>query len=79
MSSPAETLNLPIEYQDIASAVILKRLIRKLIGIDDAQPTVVQVNPLLSPMRLCIWTTVSQLRQYRRIRKGTLLGAVMSC
>jgi hypothetical protein len=57
----------------------MKRLIRSFIGINDAQATMVQVDPLLSPMRLCIWTTVSQLRQYRRMLKGTLLGAVMSC
>jgi hypothetical protein len=59
--------------------VIVKRLIRTLIGIDDTQATVVQVNTFLSPMRLGIWTTVGQLRQNGRMLKGLLLGAVMSC
>jgi hypothetical protein len=59
--------------------VIVKGLIRTLIGIDDAQATVVQVNAFLSPMRLGIWATVSQLRQNGRMRKGLLLGGVMSC
>jgi hypothetical protein len=59
--------------------VIVERLIRPLIGIDDAQATVVQVNSFLSPMRLGIWTTVSQLRQNGRMGKSLLLGGVMSC
>jgi hypothetical protein len=57
----------------------MKWLIRSFIGINDTQTTMVQVDPLLSPMRLGIWTTVSQLRQNGRMRKSTLLGAVMSC
>jgi hypothetical protein len=57
----------------------MEGLIRTFIGIDDAQATVIQVNALLTPMRLGIWTTVSQLRQNGRMRKGLLLGGDMSC